>query len=84
MEDDLRAYRLDELSESLVANIELVQRRRRSDVLACPGAEVVHDMDLLAAREQRVDEVRPDETSSARHDRPHRPRIVGRALLLPA
>ena len=46
-------------------------------VLALAGGEVVDDRHLVAARDERVDEVRADEAGASGDDRPHRGRIVG-------
>ena len=77
MEDDLRPHAPGQLLQRLVANVELVQRRGRSEVLAGAGAEVVHGVHLDSPRQQRVYEVRSDEPRSAGDHRAHRPRIVG-------
>ena len=41
-------------------------------VLALPIREVVEDVNLVAAREQRLDDVRADEARAPCHDHPHR------------
>ena len=52
-----------------VADVGLVEagaaRQRRAEVLALAGGEVVDDGDLVAAVEERVDEVRADEAGAA-------------------
>ena len=52
-----------------LADVELGQlgarRQRPVEVLAPPGREVVDHRHLVAAREQRVDQVRPDEAGAA-------------------
>ena len=60
-----------------LANVELVQPRCRRDVLPGAGTEVVHHVHLVSPREERIDEMRPDETRSAGDDRSHQPQIVG-------
>ena len=52
------------------------------DPLALPLREVVEDVHLVAAREQRVDDVRADEAGPPGDDRPHAPRILGSVGLL--
>ena len=42
------------------------------DVRGESGAEVVENDDVVAAVDERVDEVRPDETRSTRHQDSHR------------
>jgi hypothetical protein len=66
VEDDVRV----EL-EALVADVLLEEARAGVDVLALAGREVVDDRHLVAAREQGVDEVRPDESRTPCHRRPH-------------
>jgi hypothetical protein len=56
-----------------LADVALLERRRRVDVLALPGDEVVDHDDVVAAPDERVDEVRADEPRSPGHDRPHGP-----------
>jgi hypothetical protein len=65
MEDDVRIDR-----EGL-ADVVLEQRRPRVQVLPLAGGEVVDDGHLVAAGEERVDEIRPDEPCATCHDRPH-------------
>ena len=72
VEDDFRSHPGSDLLEGLVADVELVQRRGRGEVSPRPGGEVVDDVNLIATREQRIDEVRPNEPSSASDHRPHR------------
>ena len=54
-----------------LADVVLVQRRRRVQVLAAAGREVVDDVHLVPARDERVDDVRADEARSSGDDRPH-------------
>ncbi len=58
-----------------VADVELEQlsaRRQRSlEVDPPPGDEVVDDRHLVAAHEQRVDQIRADESRSASYQAPH-------------
>jgi hypothetical protein len=52
-----------------VADVGLLEaraaRQRRGEVLALAGGQVVDDQDLVAAVEERVDEVRADEAGAA-------------------
>ena len=49
-----------------------VQRRVAGDSLASPLREIVEDVHLVAARKQRVNDVRADEAGAPGHDRSHR------------
>ena len=72
VEDDLGA-RLVEGGVRVRADVAVVQARRAVQVLARPGGEVVEHVYLVAAGEQRIDEVGADEASPACHQRPHSP-----------
>ena len=50
------------------------------DVLALARREVVDDVHLVAARDERIGDVRADEAGASGDDRPHRPRILGAAM----
>ena len=50
MEDDVRPQPCGERLERLVADVELVELRRRRDVLPRAGGEVVDDVHLVASR----------------------------------
>jgi hypothetical protein len=67
-----------ELPAPRVADVGLDQlgarRQRPVEVLAPPGREVVDDRHLVAAREQRVDQVGADEAGAAGDQSPHRRR----------
>ena len=53
------------------ANIVLEERGSPVDVVAAPRREVVEHDDLVAARQQRVDEVRADEPCPTGNERAH-------------
>ena len=65
--------RLGEDAGERVADVGDVERRVGVHLLASTRAEVVHDVHLVAARHQRVDERRPDEARTPRDDGPHPP-----------
>ena len=67
---DLGPDSIEEGTERLT-DVVLVQLRRRVQVLAAARREAVHDVHLVAAREQRIDDVRADETRSSGDHRPH-------------
>ena len=71
---------VEELAERL-PDVALVQRRAVGDVLAPAGREVVDHVHLVAAREQRLDDVRADESRSSGDDRPHRRILWGRMFV---
>jgi hypothetical protein len=58
MEDDVT------VGQGRAADVRLDELGRGVDVPAFPGAQVVDDDDLVAARDERVDEIRPDEPRS--------------------
>ena len=66
VEDDGRAAEVEP-----VADVPLDEGRRRVDVLALAGREVVDDDHLVTALDEPVDEVRADEPGTTGHDRPH-------------
>ena len=70
METHLRSGVVEHVAEVL-ADVALGERGLGAQVLALAGGEVVDDGDLVAAREQRVDDVRADEPGAAGDDRPH-------------
>ena len=49
-----------------------------AQVLPAAGLEVVEDDDFVAALDQRVDQVRPDEPRASRDKRPHPAQIAVR------
>jgi dTMP kinase len=53
--------------------ITFAQARTARDVLAPPSREIVEDVHLVAAREQRIHDVRADEARASGHDRSHAP-----------
>ena len=61
-----------ENGQGVRADIRCVHHGVFRDVLALPRRQVVEDVHLVAAREQRLDQMRADEASTACHDRPHR------------
>ena len=60
VDDELGPELVEERAERL-ADVVLVHGRGRVQVLAPPGGEVVDDVHLVAARDERVDDVRADE-----------------------
>ena len=75
MDDELRRDRLEDGVGR--PDVGLVQGRPGGDVLAPPLREIVEDVHLVAACEQRLDDVRADEACPTGDDRPHLPRILG-------
>src|SRR5947207_6091401 len=55
------------------ADVAGVQRGAVRDVLALAAGEIVEHVHLVAARKQRIDDVRADEARAPGHDRPHAP-----------
>jgi dTMP kinase len=76
VEEDVRVDR------ERLADVVLEQRRRRIHELALPGREVVDDGHLVAAREERIDEIRPDEARTTCHDRVHGGRRLEEAMFV--
>ena len=70
VEDDLRTNGVEKVVERL-ADVADVQLGAGVDVLLRAADERVDDGDLVAARDERVDDVRADEPGSSGHDRPH-------------
>ena len=66
VEDDVRRAEVE-----AVADVPLDERGGGVQVLALAGREVVDRDDLVAALDEPVDEVRPDEPGSTGDDRPH-------------
>ena len=66
----LRSHRVEEVVERL-ADVAHVQLGAAGDVLLLAVDERVDDGDLVAARDERIDDVRADEAGSSGHDRPH-------------
>jgi dTMP kinase len=64
---------LREQRAGIGANVADVQLRAVGDVLARAAGEVVEHVHLVAACQERVDEVRADEARASCHDRPHAP-----------
>ena len=56
-----------------LADVVLDELRLRVDVLAAAGGQVVDDGHVVAARDERVDEMGADEARSTGDDRPHAP-----------
>src|SRR5262249_35917781 len=55
------------------ADVLLVQLGSLRNVLALPRREVVEHVHLVAARQERIHDVRADEARASGHDRPHAP-----------
>ena len=70
VEADLRPRVGEHLAEP-VAQVALHERHALGHVLALPVREVVHDRHLVAARQQRLDDVRADEPGAPCDDRSH-------------
>ena len=66
MEDDVGATGVDP-----VADIAVDEGRRRVQVLALAGGEIVDDDHLVTTLHERIDEVRADEARTPCHDRAH-------------
>ena len=71
MEDDVGPELSAERFDGGVADVELVELGAGGEVVARAGGEVVDDVHLVAAREQRVDDMRADEARAACDERPH-------------
>ena len=69
MQDDVRPQLGSERLDGGIADVELVELGAGGEVLARAGREVVDDVHLVPAREQRVDDVRADEARSACDER---------------
>ncbi len=76
VEDRLRAVEVDAL-----ADVALHEGRLRVQVRALAEREIVDDEHLVPARDERIDEIRADESRASRHDCPHR-RIVGIGMFI--
>ena len=70
VEADLRPRVLEDVGEP-GAHVALDEPRALGHVLALPVREVVDDRHLVAARQQRLDDVRADEPSAPCDDRSH-------------
>ena len=70
MEDDLGPAdrSMDPFVRTEVALDDLDVASERGEVRAAPGREVVEHADVVAALEQRLDEVRADEPGAARDE----------------
>ena len=79
--DDRLGPDLGEEGVERLADVVLVQRRARVQILPPAGGEVVDDVDLVAAREQGIDDVRADEACSSRDDGPHARILVSRMFV---
>ncbi len=71
VETDLRPRLFEDLGEPC-AHVALDELRALGHVLALPVREVVHDRHVVAARQQRLDDVRADEPSAPGNEPPHR------------
>ena len=56
-----------------LADVVLLQPGALVQELAAAGREIVDDGDVVAARDERIDEVRADEPGSSGNDGPHAP-----------
>jgi hypothetical protein len=63
--------RLVEDAVRVRADVRLVERGTVREVLALPGGEVVEDVHLVGAGEQRLDDVRADEARTSCDHGPH-------------
>ena len=72
VEAHVRTSGVEHLTD-LAPNVRHVELRSRRHVGALPFGEVVDHVHLVAAREQRIDDVRADEARPSGHDRPHAP-----------
>ena len=63
MDDELGPDLVEERAERL-ADVVLVDGRGGVQVLASSGCEVVDDVNLVAARDERIDDMRADEARS--------------------
>ena len=69
MEDDLRPGRVEDCVR--VADVGDVKLGSGRHVLAAAGREIVEDVHLVAAGQQRIRHVRADEACPSGDDRPH-------------
>ena len=63
VEDDVRAVRTNDLGDVVVRDIELLQACCAGEILRPAARQVVDDEDLLALREQAIDQVTADESA---------------------
>ena len=70
VEADLRPRLAEDVADAL-AHVALDEPRALGHVLALAVREIVDDRHLVAAREQRLDDMRADEPSAPCDDRPH-------------
>src|SRR3954452_5963279 len=82
MEDCLRPHRVEDRVRP--TDVGDVQLGGGGDVLALALREVVEDVDLVPALEQRLDHVRADEARAPGYERPHAPRILGSSCSSPS
>src|SRR5579864_756083 len=75
MEHRLRSYCVEDRVR--VANVADMELGFAGDPLALAPGKVVEDMDLVAARDQRIDDMRADEARAPGDNGPHAPRILG-------
>ena len=71
MEDDVRPELRAERLDRGIADVELVELGAGGEVLARAGREVVDNVHLVPAREQRVDDMGADEPRAACDERTH-------------
>ena len=70
VEDELGLDGVEDVAR--VADVRDVQPRALGHVVGLARREVVEDVDVVAARDERLRHVRADESRAAGHDRPHR------------
>jgi len=68
MRDDVGPLAADQVSRSRLADVEPVETGPGVQVALVAGREVVHDQHLIAALDQGIDQVRPDEPGAARDE----------------
>ena len=71
MQDDVRPKLGSERLDGRIADVELVELGAGGEVVARAGREVVDDVHLVPAREQRIDDVGADEAGAACDERTH-------------
>ena len=83
MEADLWPHTRKRFSEGVgIAQVCLHERSRLRHVLRAAAGEVIDDGDLVAPRDERVDDVRADEARSPCHHRPHARLSYGRPMFI--
>ena len=85
---DLRPHAVDQVAHRRrIADVGLDEfgrgARAVGEVLALAGGEVVHDRHVVAALDERVDQVRPDEPGASGDESLHRPGAYATFALMP-